>query len=174
MAFQGGPSDGRSSLIGVAISLGGNVLISLALNCQKLAHLRLQQEAEENDPSLTKAHRRRQSSHANHRGHSSEQPSEQEPLLRSNHSPTHYDGSSPTSSSGARVTSPNSKPTSPSAHSRNSSQVDDDDEPVKPSSTSWSTEFLKSRLWWLGLALMTLGEFGNFLCMFLVACERGN
>lgn len=33
-----------ASLIGIAVAISGNVLISLALNCQKLAHLRLSRE----------------------------------------------------------------------------------------------------------------------------------
>lgn len=32
------------SLIGIAVAIGGNILISLALNCQKLAHKRLELE----------------------------------------------------------------------------------------------------------------------------------
>lgn len=41
----------QSSLIGIAVSIGGNILISLALNCQKLAHKRLNAESKHPPPT---------------------------------------------------------------------------------------------------------------------------
>ena len=76
--------------LGIGIAVSGNVLISLALNFQKLAHLRIQARAS---------------------------AGEQTPLLPG-----------------------------PSGEPRGA-----------------STAFLRSRLWWSGIALMTLGETGNFL-----------
>ncbi|KAH8118334.1 DUF803-domain-containing protein [Phellopilus nigrolimitatus] len=37
-------ADSTASFIGIIVAISGNVLISLALNCQKLAHLRLERE----------------------------------------------------------------------------------------------------------------------------------
>lgn len=37
----------KSSVIGISVAIAGNVIISLALNCQKLAHRRLEREREE-------------------------------------------------------------------------------------------------------------------------------
>ncbi|WFC94224.1 hypothetical protein MBRA1_000855 [Malassezia brasiliensis] len=74
---------------GVCVTIASNVLISLALNCQKLAHMRLDAQAQGDTP-----------------------PTEETRLL-----------------------------TSP---------------PPPPS-------YLRSKLWWTGLALMGLGESGNFL-----------
>jgi magnesium transporter len=41
------------SLIGIAVAVGGNILISLALNCQKLAHKRLDLEKQSHHKPLT-------------------------------------------------------------------------------------------------------------------------
>lgn len=74
---------------GVCVTIASNVLISLALNCQKLAHMRLDAQAQSNTP-----------------------PTEETRLLTSASPPPSY---------------------------------------------------LRSKLWWTGLALMGLGESGNFL-----------
>ena len=48
ISLGGGETDPEesysASLIGIAVAISGNILISLALNCQKLAHLRLSRE----------------------------------------------------------------------------------------------------------------------------------
>ncbi|EJD01208.1 DUF803-domain-containing protein [Fomitiporia mediterranea MF3/22] len=41
---DGGDSDNTASFIGIIVAISGNVLIALALNCQKLAHRRLERE----------------------------------------------------------------------------------------------------------------------------------
>lgn len=74
---------------GICVTIASNVLISLALNCQKLAHMRLDAQAQDTTP-----------------------PSEETRLLTSAPPPASY---------------------------------------------------LRSKLWWTGLALMGLGESGNFL-----------
>lgn len=40
------PNISRATIAGIAVAISGNVLISLALNCQKLAHRRLEAERE--------------------------------------------------------------------------------------------------------------------------------
>lgn len=40
------PQLNRATLAGITVAIAGNVLISLALNCQKLAHIRLEDERE--------------------------------------------------------------------------------------------------------------------------------
>ncbi|WFD02037.1 hypothetical protein MOBT1_000715 [Malassezia obtusa] len=75
--------------IGICVALASNVLISLALNCQKLAHMRLEAEAQ-----------------------SERAPTEETRLISGEARPVSY---------------------------------------------------LRSKLWWAGLALMGLGESGNFL-----------
>lgn len=77
--------------LGLGCTLLSNVVISLALNCQKLAHLQLQAKARAGGA-----------------------PDEHTPLRA----------------------------------------------PARPRS------YVRSRLWWLGLLLMALGETGNFVCTY--------
>lgn len=44
--IPGLPNLSRATVAGIAVAISGNVLISLALNCQKLAHLRLERARE--------------------------------------------------------------------------------------------------------------------------------
>lgn len=132
-------SSGRSSLIGVAISLIGNILISLALNCQKLAHVRLEKESEEEGEESAQ------------RGVGNDE--ERQTLLSTTERP---DGYGSQSGSNAAL-----KANGLTGHQ---SGVDEEQQ---EHNDSMSTEFLRSRLWWLGISLMTLGEFGNFLCEFV-------
>lgn len=124
---------GRSSLIGVAISLTGNVLISLALNCQKLAHIRLEKE-ESNEASQPDRQQ-------------NEGSDERQRLLAD-------------AAQGRSYKSANQ----PKINGTCGNAQDDDDQDDNAQEEGMSTKFLKSRLWWIGISLMTLGEFGNFLC----------
>ena len=120
-------SSGRSTLIGVAISLAGNILISLALNCQKLAHVRLEQEGDNGDEESQRL---------------------LQPARANGETAGSYGSGVAASSSGdAAARSP--RTTKP---------------PGGQDSEGMSTKFLRSRLWWVGISLMVLGEFGNFLC----------
>lgn len=56
--LEAGEQANTQSLIGITVAIGGNILISLALNCQKLAHKRLDLEKQ----------RRREPSAARHPG----------------------------------------------------------------------------------------------------------
>lgn len=130
---------GRSSLIGVAISLIGNILISLALNCQKLAHVRLEREGN-NDGGEQQA--------LGQENGSSENQALLHPSTSSQNSPNYG-----TSQGGPD----HGKKTNGASQTHN-------EEGQGPQNESMSTTFLKSKLWWVGISLMTLGEFGNFLC----------
>ena len=44
--IPGLPNLNRTTVAGIAVAISGNILISLALNCQKLAHRRLERERE--------------------------------------------------------------------------------------------------------------------------------
>ncbi|PWN37835.1 DUF803-domain-containing protein [Meira miltonrushii] len=155
-------TSGRNSLIGVAISLAGNVLISLALNCQKLAHTRMQREAQGLDPNFLS---------------DEEEESESQPLQKSSRSPSSsgrgQDVGYGSTSSLPKPTNANNSPPKSRQMSRSSSvsagsgkrksTSESDGENNEPNRKEVNTEFLRSRLWWLGLGLMSLGEFGNFL-----------
>lgn len=188
---------GRSSLIGVAISLSGNVLISLALNCQKLAHIRLQQEQEQQRGQVQK--RGGQSSHGRqdqgvsssgdggNAGHAS---GERSALLGPTQSRKDGDGygtldgeggaDSPSSTSSGTKHDQRRQSASEQQQQQqggNGPQENAEGDAQFDSSTSpstFSTDFLKSRLWWLGIGLMTLGEFGNFLCELGGRCSRSH
>lgn len=127
---------GRSSLIGVAISLIGNILISLALNCQKLAHVRLEKESNESEQS---------------QGHESGSSEENQALVEISGSSqgVHNYGTSQNVDHGKKI---------------NGAIQTHDEEGQGHQNENMSTTFLRSRLWWVGISLMTLGEFGNFLC----------
>ncbi|KIJ56639.1 hypothetical protein M422DRAFT_22793 [Sphaerobolus stellatus SS14] len=160
------------SLIGIAVAISGNVLISLALNCQKLAHKRLehdkQAQADLDDP---------RSSYT--------EPNETRPLLPNNDSFTTPRRPSPRpnySSLSSRRSDSNSGPrnsqpqvpedaAAPDAvdievsaervtittHTSRSSRVE------KTEGLGNESDYLRSKLWWFGFCLMNIGEFGNFL-----------
>lgn len=156
-------NSGRSSLIGVAISLVGNILISLALNCQKLAHTRMQREAQGLDPNIL--------------SDDDDEENESQPLQKKPHSPSStaqgQNGVYGSTSSLPRPTNAINSPPKSRQMSRSSSASaasgkkkstsDSETEHNEPVRKEVNTEFLRSRLWWLGLGLMSLGEFGNFL-----------
>lgn len=130
----------RSSLIGVAISLIGNILISLALNCQKLAHVRLEQQKDEEQGATSNGNQQNRSDAAG----------ESQRLL---------DGRDDARTYGDGVNGMQRQRT------KTNGSVADEEADRLTKDDAMPTEFLKSRLWWLGISLMTLGEFGNFLCV---------
>ncbi|KAI6047329.1 magnesium transporter NIPA-domain-containing protein [Pisolithus marmoratus] len=199
------------TLVGIGVAITGNVLISLALNIQKLAHLRLGRARKEtkghgdgeSGRSLPSIHYGR-STHvtvtAPGPGESREVqehlPLETQPLIQPRSSslppPARYgsyhngpstegddtrSGNKPSFSS--RFTSlrlnlgsssgslQNNSPTlgstaisvgaflhrKPQVKGASSGQSDDDNE----------SDYLRSKLWWLGFILMNLGEVGNFI-----------
>ncbi|KAI9312182.1 magnesium transporter NIPA-domain-containing protein [Dichotomocladium elegans] len=110
------PEDEADPLIGVVLSICGNVLISFALNIQKLAHNQLSlSESRDNDPEARNAGPRPPSFSS-----SSSQPLYSDALSK------------------GKMVSPNDS--------------DSDD-----------TSYLRSKVWWLGIILMVVGEVGNFM-----------
>ncbi|PWN50432.1 DUF803-domain-containing protein [Violaceomyces palustris] len=180
------------SLIGVAVAVAGNVTISLALNCQKLAHLKLnggdgrskrvaeEEEGEEerrllgmdeNEEGVDGRRRygslgidaRRQAKWnlggrdvggkvGNGRGSEGLTDQEMDEEGDGNLSNGHAGG-----------------------HSLEDGEDGEEEEEVEEEQTVQgarhdeagpqgpNAKFLKSKLWWLGIALMTLGEMGNFI-----------
>lgn len=110
--------------IGVVVAVAGNVTISLALNCQKLAHTRLQK------------HQHQQSDGSHFREESGSNDSASDSPIPSQSGTTRE-----------RNGHASSEDTSSKGHNGN----------------GMDTMFLHSKLWWLGLALMTIGEGGNFI-----------
>lgn len=123
-----------SSLIGIITAIVGNILISFALNIQRYAHIRLNEEEirrKERLRAIRKSAGEYGTVGANgHRIVEGEEyeGDELEPLRNSFHS-----------------------------HDSQSSACTEDDHEGK------KTTYLKSPYWWGGIVLMTIGELGNFL-----------
>ncbi|PWN43105.1 DUF803-domain-containing protein, partial [Ceraceosorus guamensis] len=145
-------SDAQSTFIGVAICLCANVVISLALNCQKLAHVRIQQDGEHDADQGETFSRAKQTAQREHL-----------PLL----APTNAANGSGTLDYGSSGSQGGTQ-TSCERSSPNESRSRSSASPTKPrknrrSDSSPTTDYLRSKLWWLGMGLMVLGESGNFL-----------
>lgn len=113
--------------IGVVVAVAGNITISLALNCQKLAHTRLQQ--------------------ANHQAHGDNDEA----------------SAAPEDDGGATSEADAGTHRQEALHNGHDADADHKAQKTNGNSGGMDTEFLHSKLWWLGLALMTLGEGGNFI-----------
>lgn len=199
------PNLNKATVTGIAVSIVGNMLISLALNCQKLAHRRLEIERETRKDAEATAAARPDSNGAvivvssaeddvfasseqgpQHPTTTGNVDIEREPLLRSSANGSSSYGSAP----------PHNRSTSapPKAgffsrfwrrkavdlakegdsnhmgathallpvdvvavHSPSSEEggLDEDD--------GSESDYLRSKLWWLGFILMNIGEMGNFI-----------
>jgi hypothetical protein len=135
-----------SSLIGIITALAGNVLISLALNIQRYAHIRIDKEWEreklQQEVGWKPIHRRQTSGSlygAVDDGHSSaeDESINQPERFRDN------------------ISSPDS----------NLHESAFSDQTVRPGSPQHGKRksYLRSPYWWAGIILMTLGELGNFM-----------
>lgn len=123
--------------IGVVVAVAGNITISLALNCQKLAHTRLQQ--------------------AQH-GHQQTDNDDSAALQHDGAASAADQSQAQQRASTSRESSESSVTTKHNGH-----DADADPKAQKTNGNGMDTEFLQSKLWWLGLALMTIGEGGNFI-----------
>jgi hypothetical protein len=208
--------------IGIATAITGNILISLALNLQKLAHLRVEAE------QLADYHKRPQNGRNGSSRHGAEpsldERQEDEPEGNGAGSGVRTGSQTPTAASESQQlltfpvrednASADGYGTSPSVKSKKPArrpfwhlisprkwrmrgpkgghieeadclpvevitEEEASDTPTKPSPNGTGdsdrqdflddakenneTQYLKSKLWWLGFALMNLGEVGNFI-----------
>lgn len=154
-----------SSLIGIVTAIVGNVLISFALNTQRYAHLRLSKEKNEDDERRRSLRRKAKSGRAGgSRNYGTQQEEIAEERARENarYGPANgqleleeeeaHEGDPLIPDLGSRKTS---------SSTVDSSLPNGDDE--KGDAEGKSKSYLQSPIWWLGIALMTLGEAGNFL-----------
>ncbi|KAJ0415988.1 magnesium transporter NIPA-domain-containing protein [Aspergillus carlsbadensis] len=135
-----------SSLIGIITALAGNVLISLALNIQRYAHIRINKEWEheklQQEVSWKRTHRRQISGSsygAVDDGQSSLEDESINPPERFRDDVSSPDGNLQESALSDQTV----RPGSPQQGKRKS--------------------YLRSPYWWAGIILMTLGELGNFM-----------
>jgi drug/metabolite transporter (DMT)-like permease len=120
-----------SSLIGIVTAIIGNILISFALNIQRYAHIRLNQERsqrKEKSKSIAKGSQNGYGAIGTNGQHVAELDEEED------------------------------NPLQISFHSTNTQSSGCSDDDHKQDST-----YLRSPYWWGGIALMTIGETGNFL-----------
>ncbi|KAI0676980.1 DUF803-domain-containing protein [Trametes maxima] len=180
---------------GIGVAVAGNILISLALNCQKLAHKRLEKEREATGKELRRPQPHRSLSAPGGRL----QERSTQPLSTTHSTPVTAiailetdpllgdaeDGESeeltPTTSRPARrwlFSHHNPARDADRSHlasthalmpvdivpvlSEDSAEHSDQTLKEEPESGNES-DYLKSKLWWLGFLLMNVGEIGNFI-----------
>ncbi|KAJ5752112.1 hypothetical protein N7520_009029 [Penicillium odoratum] len=156
-----------SSLIGIVTALIGNVLISLALNIQRYAHIRISREYE-----LDKLHKednwRQSQSEAGDlnqygnvgqnstqvRGRGRLPPHNRRRSSEHREFAAYHDDENETSASRRN------------GHSASESRMRDSfasDRTARPGDSDGRKSYLRSPYWWAGIILMCLGETGNFM-----------
>lgn len=140
-----------SSFIGIVIAICGNILISLALNIQKYAHIRLEREAEKRR-RLWRRRRRRQ--HLADGGDGSGADGTSDPDSSSAYSSE----SSSLPGTPPPLPPPADESTGLLLSQRQQQQHREKEGPPPPDQL-----YLSSPYWWVGFVLMTVGECGNFL-----------
>jgi hypothetical protein len=130
-----------SSLIGIITALCGNVLISLALNIQRYAHIRIAREFEQD--------KSRNGTNGSNGAHGAQRG---RPLGQYRDSEDEFE---PYRDDGDHIEGPNS-PSSSSRSNYSSGGSKDGAEGNRKS-------YLKSPYWWAGIILMVVGEMGNFM-----------
>lgn len=141
-----------SSLIGIITAIVGNMLIALALNVQRYAHIRLHKEQRQVRHRAREALKRTQSRH--HMGSTYGTIGDE----GNGHSHLHRSSTMLADDDDDVDDTRDSDPLRNSFHSSESAEFEDENGHEKTAST-----YLKSPYWWLGQVLITLGEMGNFL-----------
>ena len=157
---SGGP--GRmhewSSLIGISTALVGNVLISLALNIQRYAHIRIDKEWThdriQRESDWKRARPGRDAAGAN--GNAGEY--HDEPTLEP------YRDESPDSQHARDGSSRARDQQGEQSASHGGLQESIfSDQTIQPEDKVHRKSYLRSPYWWVGIVLMVLGETGNFM-----------
>lgn len=147
---------GWSSLIGVVTAICGNILISFALNTQRYAHLRLGREREARLQEKRKQ-TRQVSQHTKYGTEEQSQAAEVRAKQNAKDETNGYTLERPEDSSETQPLIPKIHARKESGSSSGADSEDDDDDDIKEKS------YLRSPIWWLGIAMMVFGETGNFL-----------
>ncbi|EME81968.1 uncharacterized protein MYCFIDRAFT_154588, partial [Pseudocercospora fijiensis CIRAD86] len=147
---------GWDSLIGVVTAICGNVLISFALNTQRYAHMRLSKDREQR---LQEKRRRRRKVSPNHSNRSQQSKISDECARQNAKSESNgytLERSEESTETEPLISRAHSRHESGSSGDTTGAAVDDDEDPKEKS-------YLKSPIWWVGIAMMVVGEIGNFL-----------
>lgn len=158
-----------SSFIGIIVAIVGNLLISLALNIQKYAHVRLERAKERRRKFLRRSRRRlfnsRRAANENGNGECSlpsfsrEGVGHEEVFIGDPASGLRGPMSLSTDSGHDDESSPDETSLLLPRSSHSTTSKEDGEEEVR----SPDQQYLSSPYWWLGLVLMSIGECGNFL-----------
>ncbi|KAM0428245.1 hypothetical protein ACHAPT_007146 [Fusarium lateritium] len=143
-----------SSLIGIITAIVGNILIALALNVQRYAHIRLHRQRSRN---------RRRAREALKHAHGGDHGTSYGAIGGDSHTNGYQNGHG---TSGVSADQENhideareTDPLTGSFHSEESISTDSQSN----NQDKTASTYLKSPYWWLGQVLITLGEMGNFL-----------
>ena len=142
----GGTLHQWSSLIGIVTAIVGNLLISVALNTQRYAHILIDREYSQARKSSPNAHPAPDGGYGTNRQEEIAEDRRKKNLEISDHK-TSIDGEADDSIRRAPERT---------LQQDNGQEKDSDDD-------SGRTSYLKSPYWWSGLVLMIVGEAGNFL-----------
>lgn len=156
-------SEKWSSFIGIVTAIVGNVLISFALNTQRYAHMRLSRERDERDErSRTERKIRRkkvprgygtQDEIAEHRAEAHRKAEQHGPVPAEEE----VDETEPL------IPSVDSLDTRKMSGSSSAEDEDSEEGSESEDDETKSKSYLSSPIWWVGIAMMTIGEAGNFL-----------
>ena len=157
-----GSRNGWSSLIGIVTAIFGNILISFALNTQRYAHIRLSRDRNE---WAEKQKSQQRQSRSRPRTYGTEQSDVAEERARENKTSEPHGGVEERYTLEDPAESSEAEPLIPHVDVRRSSTSSE--ETARPAEKQKGSpegkSYLKSPIWWLGIALMTVGEAGNFL-----------
>ncbi|CAK7223524.1 hypothetical protein SBRCBS47491_005234 [Sporothrix bragantina] len=162
-----------SSLIGIVTAIVGNVLIALALNVQRYAHIRLHKEQQRNRERARQVLR----DAANNNGHAGQNKRRNKGSSgngnggygavegsgsRADGNEADDEGDAEYDDSGRRDHAHESDPLT-AGYQRSSSSKSNSSDAGSDPDVPQSTSYLRSPYWWLGQVLITVGEMGNFL-----------
>jgi drug/metabolite transporter (DMT)-like permease len=141
---------GWSSLIGIVTAICGNILISFALNTQRYAHLRLSRDQELLTQEKKKREARRKSSTSSYGTQRAIADERAKQNAKSN--PNGY-------SLGLTDECDEAQPLIPHLNEspEDGAEEEEEEDPGQEKS------YLRSPIWWVGIAMMVVGETGNFL-----------
>lgn len=157
------PPGGWASIIGIVCALVGNVLISIALNTQRYAHIQLQKEADAQDDEADLADGKKKHGKKTY-GSVQEDIAEERSKKNAQTAPMPLrdgaDGHAQTDNETSALI-PSIRP--PSSHDSEESTSTTHAQDEKSPHHHKPKNYLHSPYWWIGIGLMTIGEAGNFL-----------
>lgn len=146
-----------SSLIGIVTAIIGNIFISFALNIQRYAHIRLEQESDRQNAFWKSSHKKKMGKNYGTQNDVAEERARINRSAEIHEDEMHLGHKEDSTKTGDEETDTSS------LHSHSSSAAT-----IRPSEKTTNghaqrTTYLKSPYWWGGIVLMTVGEAGNFL-----------